>query len=242
MHKFHLIAPLTCFIGTMVCLASSLADNFALAAPDENTPSVCYGTATHGHLENGKRLPYSGINFRAYHISGYLAGRTYMHSVVRDVVSDAYAALAISAPELRFVYGESGLVHGGSFPPHRTHRNGTSVDFMVPLRNNHEEVTELETSLANRLGYDVRFDDEGHGKDGVHIDFEAIAKHLIALDKAAQAHGIRVQRVILEPPLQKYLFAAPSGQSLSGRMNFMKTHAWFRHDQHYHIDFEVPCR
>lgn len=207
----------------------------------ENT-SVCYGTSAKGHLAHGKRLPFSGANYRAYHMSGYVAGRTYMHSSVRDAVNDAYAVLANSAPKLRFIYGESGFAEGGPFPPHHTHQNGTSVDFMVPLRSNNNEIVELETSVTNRGGYDERFDDEGYGKNGTRIDFEAIAKHLIALDQAARLHGIRVKRVILEPSLQKHLFAAPSGKSLPKLMTFMKSRAWFRHDQHYHVDFEVRCR
>jgi penicillin-insensitive murein endopeptidase len=47
--------------------------------------------------------------------------------------------------------------------------------------------------------------------------------------------------VIFEPPLLKRLRKAPSGRKLKG-INFMNTRAWFRHDQHYHVDFAVPCK
>lgn len=209
-------------------------------AVDDGKPSACYGNAVHGRLENAKRLPYAGANYRAYHVGGFLVGRTFMHSSVRDTIRDAYAALAVSDPELRFVYAEASWPWGRRLRPHRTHANGTSVDFMVPVRDNAGQVRELTGSVANMLGYAIRFDNNGKG-DGVNIDFEAMAKHLIALNKAAKAHNIRVSRVIFEPPLLKHLRKAPSGRKLKG-INFMNTRAWFRHDQHYHVDFAVRCK
>jgi penicillin-insensitive murein endopeptidase len=222
-------------------LIPAVACALAFLAVDDGKPSVCYGTPSRGRLENGKRLLYAGENYRAYHIAGYITGRTFMHSAVRDASRDAYAALAKSDPELRFVYGESAWQNGGKLWPHRTHANGTSVDYMVPLRTSSGAVTEIHASVLNKLGYSITFDDEGRRGD-TRIDFEAIAKHLLALDVAAKAHGIRIGRVIFEPPLHKYLFATDSGRQLEGRMTFMKTRAWVRHDQHYHVDFVVPCR
>ena len=210
-------------------------------AIDDGKPSVCYGDAVNGRLENAKRLPYSGVNYRAYHIGGFLSGRTFMHSAVRDTLRDAYAALAASDPGLRFVYAESGWPWGGRLRPHRTHANGTAVDFMVPVRDGAGQVRELTGSVTNMLGYGIRFDDNGK-REGLTIDFEAMAKHIIALDAAAKAHGTRIGRVILEPPLLRHLFATPTGHALQGRVTFMKTHAWFRHDQHYHVDFIVACK
>ena len=97
------------------------------------------------------------------------------------------------------------------FRPHRTHANGTSVDFMVPLRNEAGEVVELHASVTNMLGYAVKFDDQGR-RAGQHIDFEAMAKHLLALDKAARANGIAIRRVIFEPPLMRH----PAGRCKGG--------------------------
>jgi penicillin-insensitive murein endopeptidase len=207
---------------------------------DDGKPSVCYGNPRNGRLENGKRLLYAGANYRAYHIAGFLTGRTYMHSAVRDTLRDAYAALERSDPELRFVYAETGWRRGGRFWPHRTHANGTSVDFMVPLRTEKGEVTEIQASVLNKLGYSITFDNEGR-RGRLRIDFEAMAKHLLALHEAARAHGIGIRRVIFEPPLHRLLFATEAGKALQGRMEFMRRPAWVRHDQHYHIDFDVPC-
>lgn len=222
-------------------LLPSLAGAIPFYVVDDGKPSVCYGNTIHGRLENGKRLLYAGPNYRAYHIAGFLTGRTFMHSAVRDTLRDAYAALERSDPELRFVYAETGWRRGGRFWPHRTHANGTSVDFMVPLRTDKGEVTEIQASVLNRLGYDITFDNQGR-RGRLRIDFEAMAKHLLALDEAARAQGIRIARVIFEPPLHKLLFATASGQALIGKMDFMRRPAWVRHDQHYHVDFVVPCR
>jgi penicillin-insensitive murein DD-endopeptidase len=222
-------------------LMPSLAGAIPFFVTDDGKPSVCYGNVVHGRLENGKRLLYSGPNYRAYHIAGFVTGRTFIHSSVRDTARDAYAALERSDPELRFVYAESGWRKGGRFWPHRTHANGTSVDFMVPLRTESGEVAEIQSSVLNKLGYAVTFDNEGR-RGRQRIDFEAMAKHLLALHEAARANGIGIRRVIFEPPLHKALFATASGHALLGKMEFMQRPAWVRHDQHYHVDFAVPCQ
>jgi len=86
---------------------------------EHGQPSVCYGDAVSGRLERGTRLSYSGENYRAYSMLGFALGRTYVHSSVRDVMRDAYAELAKSHPDLRFIYGESGWATGGRFHPHK---------------------------------------------------------------------------------------------------------------------------
>ena len=229
-------------IAIPMLMVPAVAAGLAFMTSDDGQPSACYGNIAHGRLENGKRLLYKGANYRAYHIAGYITGRTFMHSSVRDASRDAYAALAQSDPELRFVYAETGWRHGGRFWPHKTHANGTSVDYMVPLRDADGNVTEIQASVVNKLGYNIKFDNDGRGWGGSRIDFEAMAKHLLALDVAARAHGIRIGRVIFEPPLHHHLFATESGRQLAGRMNFQTKRAWVRHDQHYHVDFVVPCR
>ena len=46
------------------------------------------------------RLSYSGDNYRAYSMLGFALGRTYIHSIVRDIMREAYAELAKSRPDL----------------------------------------------------------------------------------------------------------------------------------------------
>jgi penicillin-insensitive murein endopeptidase len=202
--------------------------------------SVCYGTTANGRLENGAQLPSSGANFSSYSSVGSLAGRTYVHSKVLTVITETYKALEASAPGKVFVYGETGWKVGGRIRPHRTHQNGLSVDFMVPVLKEGKSVP-LPTSPFNKFGYDLEFDDSGR-MDEYIIDFGALAKHLWELNRAAAAQGVKISRVIFEVPLQKHLFATPEGAQLKGLMKFSTKQAWVKHDEHYHVDFELPCK
>ena len=221
--------------------ASLFAGYIAWLGIDERRPSVCRGTAVTGRLEGGRRLPYSGENYRGYSLLGYLLGRTFVHQAVRDTMRDAYAELGKSRPELRFVYAETGWPWGGRIAPHRTHANGTSVDFHVPVRTLDGEVSLLPTSPFSLFGYAVDFD--GNGRAGaLSLDFQAMGLHLLALDKAARGHGIRIGRVIFDVGLQPRLAATDAGAEAMRRMTFNRGQAWVRHDEHYHVDFVVPCR
>lgn len=203
--------------------------------------STCFGTVSNGRLENGVKLPGSGPNFTPYSSFAASAGRTYVHSKVRDVVVAAYAALEKSAPGKHFVYGESGWTGGGRIQPHRTHQNGLSVDFFVPVLDASGRSVPLPTEVTNRFGYDIEFDTAARFGEYT-IDFDALAEHVYQLHAAAKARGVGIALVILNPPFLSRLFATPRGQFLQQNLNFMKRAAWVRHDEHYHVDFAVPCR
>ncbi len=72
-------------------------------------------------------------------------------------------------------------------PSHRTRHtpNGTAVDFMVPVRIGPAPgiVSEVPTHILNQFGYALDFDRQGRAGDYT-IDFEAMALHLLALEKA----------------------------------------------------------
>jgi penicillin-insensitive murein endopeptidase len=77
----------------------------------------------------------------------------------------------------------------------------------------------------------------------VSIDFETIAKHIIALDNAARKNGLAISKVILKIDLKDELFNTKSGKELHQRgiyfaRNLSKTLNMF-HDDHYHVDFKV---
>jgi len=211
-----------------------------LALPNDRE-SVCYGTANGGRLENAKRLPFSGENFQAYWLPGWLLGRTNMHGKVRDVTNAAYRRLATSRPDLVFVYGEASWPWGGRFWPHRTHRDGLSVDFVVPVRDGRGQPVSFPRSMWTGGFYAVDMDNEGRFAGG-WIDFEAMAAHLTALQRAAAASGIGIRRVIFDPDLQKKLHATPAAPALAEQITFSRNRSWFRHDAHYHVDFDLPCR
>lgn len=203
--------------------------------------SICYGTPSNGRLEGGQQIPESGPNFTPYSSLGVSLGRTYVHSKVAASIGAAYKALETSAPNKKYVYAESGWAGGGRIRPHRTHQNGLAVDFMVPILNKDGESVPLPTSIANRFGYGIEFDAQARYND-LRIDFEAIAEHLYALDAAARAQGIGISRVIFEKAYIPRLYATKQGSWIRKNVPFMQGEPWIRHDEHYHVDFDIPCR
>jgi penicillin-insensitive murein endopeptidase len=170
-----------------------------------------------------------------------MAGRTYVHSDVYSIVVGAYQQLNISHPDKRFKYAETGFQQGGEFKPHKTHRNGLSVDFMTPVVDDDGRSVHLPTNPLNKFGYDIEFDNQGRF-DGLRIDYDALAAHLVALHQQARAQGHDIWRVIFDPKLQPKLFETEHGEYLKQHIQFSKKRSWVRHDEHYHVDFDVPCQ
>ena len=201
--------------------------------------STCFGTSGEGALRDAWKLPRRGSNFRAYSAVGWLLGRTFVHSSVHAVVLEAYERLATSQPGVTFIYGETGLQRGGRFRPHRSHQNGLSVDFMVPVRDSAGQRRELPTSISDKFGYDLEFDDAGKLGD-LQIDFELIARHLAELQRSASSQRVQIARVIFDPKLSERLKTTKAWPQISA-LPFMLKPAWIRHDEHYHVDFQVRC-
>lgn len=212
-----------------------------ITAVSAQEPSTCYGTTSNGALENGWKLPADGQNFSAYSLVGSLAGRTFVHSDVHAVVIESYAALARSMPDKIYVYGETGKMTGGEFRPHKTHQNGLSVDFMVPVADRSGRSIRLPTGVFNRWGYDLEFDADGR-LDDIRIDAEAMAEHLYELDRSAKRRGMNIRRVIFDPELQPLLRGTSRWPYLRDNLRFSERRSWVRHDEHYHVDFDVACR
>ena len=205
--------------------------------------STCYGTTSNGKLENGCKLPYSGDNFSSYSWIGSTIGRTYVHCKVLEIILSSYASLSDKKPDRVFVYGETGWASGGPFKPHKTHQNGLSVDFMVPVKDKFGKSVPLPTNALNKYGYSIEFDTNGICKElELSIDFDAINAHILALKKAADANKVRIWRVIFAPDLQPHLKEAKGWALINGAVSFSKKRSWVRHDDHYHIDFSIPCK
>ena len=216
--------------------------NDAARLAESPRPSVSHGTPDRGSLEHGKRLPTSGPNYQAYSLLGTLLGRNSVNSRVRQTVIDAYGTVARTEPGVEWVYGETGWPRGGAFPPHKTHENGLSVDFMVPVRDRAGHSTRLPTWPWRKFGYSLDFDSTGRGTGSIRdlsIDFPAIAAHLVALADAAPRHGLAIDVVIFAPELERRLLAARGGDQLRGRIRFTRRPPWVRHDEHYHVNFRV---
>ncbi len=203
--------------------------------------STCYGRPSKGRIERAVQLPESGANYSAYSSLGVFLGRTYVHERVRDIVVAAYSALASAAPGKVFVYGETGWKSGGRLRPHRTHENGLSVDFFVPVTDSSGKSVPLSISAFNKFGYGIDFDAEGKF-ESLAIDFEAMGEHLYQLSLAAQKANVPIALVSFDPPYLPKLFATTHGEFLHHNINFMKGKAWVRHDEHYHVVFGVPCK
>lgn len=214
---------------------------FSSVYANEKSESICYGTPENGSLEKSWQLPTNGVNFQAYSSLGIGLGRTYLHSKVHRVVVDAYQELAKVRPKTVYVYGETSAKNGGQFRPHKTHQNGLSVDFMVPILDSDGRSVPLPTGPFNKFGYGIEFSDAGV-YDGFNIDFEAMADHLIAVNESAGKNGIKIRRVIFDNALQTKLFKTKRGEYLKGLIVFSKKPPWVRHDEHYHVDFNVDCK
>jgi len=212
-----------------------------LSSPAPAQDSTCYGSTRNGRLENGVKLPSEGANFVSYGKLPALAGRTYVHSKVRDVIIDAYRWLETEQPDKVYKYAETGFAEGGRFKPHKTHRNGLSVDFMVPVLDAQGRSVHLPTHPLNRYGYNIELDESGR-YEGYQIDYEALGAHLAGLHKAARTHGVGIWRVIFDPGLQPYLYRTRYGDYVRNNIDIPTTRSWVRHDEHYHVDFIVQCK
>jgi len=222
--------------------ALAIALSAALALPVARAAeSQCFGSVANGRLQDGVKLPASGANFEAYSSVGWAAGRTYVHSKVADVILASYGALATRKENVRFVYGETGWESGGRFRPHRTHQNGLSVDFFVPVKDRAGKPATLPIRVTNKLGYDIEFDSSGRFEEYT-IDFESIAEHLYELDVAARARGVAIATVILDPEYISKVLATSRGPYIRKNVPFMKGKPWVRHDEHYHVDFSIRCK
>ncbi len=209
--------------------------------PAAAASSQCYGTVSNGRMEEGVKLPLSGANFSAYSTLAATAGRTHVHAKVASIVEVSYKALETAQPGAHYVYGETGWPSGGKFQPHRTHQNGLSVDFFVPVKDGQGRSVPLPTSLSDKFGYEIEFNQDARYGEYA-IDFEALAEHLHQLDIAARAAGSGLALVIFEASYLPRLFATRRGKVLKTKLPWMKGKPWVRHDEHYHVDFVVPCR
>lgn len=209
---------------------------------DVDAESTCFGTTQRGRLEKGERLPKSGNNFSSYSDIGWAMGRTFVHSKVKEVLLASYQSLEKSAPEKVFVYAETGWEKGGSFKPHKTHQNGLSIDLMVPIvESKSGRSLPIPTSALNKWGYSIEFDSKGIYKQYV-IDFDALGELIYQIHAAASSRQVKIWRVIFDPAMIHLLHASKRGVFIRQNIMIPNKRSWVRHDEHIHIDFEIPCK
>ena len=77
--------------------------------------------------------------------------------------------------------------------------------------------------------------------NGVMIDYETMAKHILALDTAARKEGMRIKKVIFKINLQPGLFKTKSDREIKRRgiyfVRALSKTIDHVHDDHYHVDF-----
>ena len=224
-----------CYERTTINPSAFAILSFLAATPGD---ALSFGGGGCGKLEGGVQLPCSGPNFEAFADTACHLGRTYLHPLVQQVVLEAFEELAKKLPNRVWQYGEMGNAKGGRLWPHKTHQNGLAADFFVPVLNQQGKPDKVSVSVFNKFGYGLEFDNNGQ-HDRLTIDWKAIAAHLLALEAAGQKHSVRIERVIITPAFRKILLRqAPELERMESL--FMKKEAWVRHDEHYHIDFDIP--
>ena len=163
------------FMALVLLLAT--VGNDVIMVADARHRSVSSGLVRDGRLTYGKRLPVVGPNFISYSPMLSLLGRTHVHGAVRDSLLESWALMQRRAPDVRFVFAETGWRDGGDFWPHRTHQNGKSVDLHVPVRDVLGKSVSMPTHAWNSWGYDIDFDRWGVAHhEGLRIDFAALPR------------------------------------------------------------------
>jgi penicillin-insensitive murein endopeptidase len=222
-------------IQAVVAASALLASGSALAQ------STCFGKVSDGRIENAVSLPREGANFVRLAQGPVTAGRVYVHSMVQDILTDAWTALAADRPKIRWVYGETGLPAGGPMPPHQTHQNGLSVDLFVPVVDRDGNSVPFPNRPENGYGYQVSFDSTGENAS-YSIDYANLGELLYQLHVAAKNRGSGLALVVFQRELRARLFATARGRWLKANIPFPDWDDRVRHDQHIHVDFVAQCR
>lgn len=201
------------------------------------------GTVSEGKLVNAWLIPFKGKNFEYFSSKSYLAGRAFVHSKLHATVMNTYLKMEKLIPNRKFRIMECSNEKGGKLHPHRTHQNGLSIDFMMPLALNKKPYYELDDLGASHYWLEFNTKGEYVKNTGVKIDFEVVAQHILNLNELGKKQGVRIKKVIINTDLKDELFATSSGKKLktSGIYIVKSLTPMINglHDDHYHIDFEL---
>lgn len=230
--------------GALLCFnsfAQTDVEEYYLRNLDNKHPSQSHGTVSNGSITNSKLFPFSGNNFQYFDTLSYLKGRAFLNGKVKKTLLNTYKILETENANRLFFVMECSHEKGGKLYPHRTHQNGLSVDFMMPLLKDKDAYYKLDTIGINHYWLD--FDNQGrYSKNkNVSIDFNLVAQHILLLNQEAKKQGLMIKKVIINTSLKDELFATKYGtklknsgiyivKSLSPLINSL-------HDDHYHIDF-----
>lgn len=199
------------------------------------------GSVSNGKLINGKLVPFYGENYAYFDSKSYLEHRAYTTDEVLSTILSSYKDMELISKDRFFYLMELSNKDGGKIWPHRTHQNGLSADFMMPMLRNSTPYCGLDT-----LGIDhywLRFNNSGEYSEdkSVKVDFELIAKHILNLDKNARKNGMKISKVIIKIEYKDELFSGEAGQKLKNSGIYVVRNLSKLindiHDDHYHVDF-----
>ncbi len=248
-----------------LCLFAVACNNSQTISTDQNVPSEevteviskddaqgiqkksfsskSLGSVSEGRLVNGKSVPFEGPNFRYFDSLSFVNERCYLNDRVLSVVLHAYEDLERKAPNRQFTIMECSNKDGGVIQPHRTHQNGLSIDFMVPLQKDNLPCYDYDAIGGRHYLLDFNNNGQLVSDTDVQIDFDLIAKHLLTLDSIGKTKNVQIKKVILKTEFKKQLFNTSSGNVLrSAGIYFVQKLTPLineLHDDHYHIDFEI---
>jgi len=213
---------------------------------EQKGPSVSIGKVNNGELKNGVKFSYHGENYNYFSITSYLLlRRCYVHEKVRIINLNTYRNLNKRFPKQKWVIMECSKPQGGKMQPHRTHQNGTSIDFMTPLKSIKSNKQYFWKSHLGVWHYLLTFDKDGYlnKRKKVQIDFDMIAHHILTLNKEAKKQGVKIKKVIFKINLKDNLFKSKIGKKLKKSgiyfVKYLTPMVDNVHDDHYHIDFEL---
>ena len=205
-------------------------------------PSQTIGSVSKGKLAHGKLAPFYGKNFTYFDSRSYLNHRAFTSDQVLSSILESYQEMETIADKRHFYLMELSNKQGGKIYPHRTHQNGLSVDFMMPMLKNNLPYTGLDTLGIDHYWLKSNNEGEYSEDESVKVDFELIAKHILNLEKNARKNGLKISKVIIKIEYKDELFSSAAGQELKSSgiyvvQNLSKIINDI-HDDHYHIDFK----
>jgi penicillin-insensitive murein endopeptidase len=208
---------------------------------NDSIESISKGSVGNGSIENATLIPFQGSNYEYFDKTSYLGGRAFTNSKVAAITVATYEALELNGVDRHFRVMEFSRKEGGKMFPHRTHQNGLSVDYMMPVQKDGKPYYELDKKGASH--YLLEFDKDGKFTEdaSISIDFDMAAQHILELDKQARKKGMRIHKVIFNTHLKDELYATTHGKKLRSSGIYVTRNLSKLindlHDDHYHVDF-----
>jgi penicillin-insensitive murein endopeptidase len=203
--------------------------------------STSTGHVVNGKLINAYKLDLYGNNYSYFsYFSYYMLGMCFTNSSVYQCLKDAMKTLEVSCPNRHFYIMELSRIYGGKSLLHQTHRNGMSVDLMVPKINKNNKPCYFYDH-AGLFHYLNEFDSDGHLKldKSVKIDFDALAELIFAVQKAASENGLKISQIIIRDEIKDNLAKTATGSKIAYLMRSYPNNKFVNkmHDDHIHVDF-----